>query len=93
MNTTSVVPALIVAPVASIGEKLPAALSFWKKDTPSAMLSADPPSARFAIMTPFRAAFAEVGLPFSATVFLNCGPSSWDSEVIVPNLLEYPIAM
>ena len=44
-------------------------------------------------MTPFRPALAEVGLPFSATAFLNCEPSSWFSEVIVPNLLEYPTAM
>ena len=57
------------------------------------MLLAVPPSARFAIITPFRAAFAAVGFPFSATAFLNCGPSSWFSEVIVPNLLEYPTAM
>ncbi len=76
MNTTGVVPALIVAPVADTGEKLPAALSFWKKATPLAMLSAVPPSTRFAIITPFSAALAAVGLPFSATAFLNFGPSS-----------------
>ena len=52
------------------------------------MLPTEPPSARLTIMTPFSAALAEVGLPFSATAFLNCGPSSWFSEVIVPNLLE-----
>ena len=88
MNTTGVVPALIEAPVAEIGEKLPACLSLWKKSTPLAMLPAVPPSARFAIITPFRAALAEVGSPFSATAFLNFGPSSWFSEVIVPNLVE-----
>ena len=88
MNTTWVVPALIVAPVACTGLKLPAALSFLKKSTPSAMLLADPPSARLAIMTPFSAALAEVGLPFSATAPLNCGLSRSFSEVIVPNLLE-----
>ena len=88
MNTTGVVPALIVAPVADTGEKLPAALSFGKKYTPSAMLLAVPPCARFAIMTPFSAALAAVGFPFSATAFLNCEPSSWFSEVIVPNLDE-----
>ena len=93
MNTTGVVPALIVAPVADTGEKFPAALSLEKKSTPLEMSEAVPPSARFAIMTPFRPALAEVGLPFSATAFLNCEPSSWLSEVIVPNLLEYPTAM
>ena len=93
MNTTGVVPALIVAPVADTGEKLPAALSLEKKSTPLEMLLAVPPWARFAIMTPFRAALAEVGFPFRATAFLNFGPSRSFSEVIVPNLLEYPIAM
>ncbi len=93
MNTTGVEPDLIVAPVADTGEKLPAALSLWKKFTPSAMLLADPPSTRFAIITPFSAAFAAVGFPFSATAFLNFDVSSWLSEVIVPNLLEYPTAM
>ncbi len=88
MNTTGVVPALMVAPVACTGEKLPAALSLLKKSTPLAMLPGDPPSARLAIITPFRAAFADVGLPFSATAPLNFGLSRSFSEVIVPNLLE-----
>ena len=57
------------------------------------MLPGDPPSARLAIMTPFRPALAEVGLPFSATAFLNFELSRSFSEVIVPNLLEYPTAM
>ena len=39
-------------------------------------------------MTPFSAALASVGFPFSATAPLNFGPSSWLSEVIVPNLDE-----
>ena len=52
------------------------------------MLAAVPPSARLAIMTPFSAAFAAVGLPFRATAFLNFGCSNWLSDVIVPNLLE-----
>ena len=56
--------------------------------TPAAMLLAEPPSAMLAIMTPFRAALAEVGLPFSATAFLNLELSRSFSEVIVPNLLE-----
>ena len=68
-------------------------MSWVKKSTPLAMLSGVPPTARFAIITPFSAALAEVGLPFSATAFLNFGSSSWFSEVIVPNLLEYPTAM
>ncbi len=69
-------PDLIVAPVADTGEKLPFALSSWKKLTPLEMLAAVPPSARFAIMTPFSAAFAAVGLPFSATAFLNFGSAA-----------------
>src|ERR1700683_1331355 len=87
-NRTGVGPALIEAPVAWMGEKLPAFLSLAKKFTPGAMLPAEPPSARLTIMTPFSAALAVGGLPSSATAFLNCGPSSWFSEVIVPNLLE-----
>ena len=79
---------MIVAPVADTGEKLPFALRSWKKFTPLEMLLAVPPSTRLAIMTPFSAAFAAVGLPFSATAFLNFGCSSWLIEVIVPNLLE-----
>ena len=39
-------------------------------------------------MTPFSAALACVGLPLSATAFLNCGPSSWLTEVIDGNLAE-----
>ena len=88
MNTTGVLPALMVAPVAWVGEKLPAALSLWKKFTPAAMLLALPPSARLAIITPLSAALACVGFPFSATAFLNLGPSNWLSDVIVPNLAE-----
>ena len=88
MNTTRVVPALIVASVAWTGEKLPAFLSFSKKLTPLAMLLADPPSAMLAIITPFSAACADVGLPFSATAPLNSGLSRSLSEVMVPNLLE-----
>ena len=68
-------------------------MSWEKKSTPLEMLSGVPPTARFAIITPFSAALAEVGLPFRATALWNFGSSSWFSEVIVPNLLEYPIAM
>ena len=88
MNTTGVVPALIVAPVADTGEKLPACLSWWKKFTPLEMSSAVPPSTRLAIMTPLSAALAAVGFPFSATAFLNFEPSNWLIEVIVPNFEE-----
>ena len=88
MNTTGVVPALIVAPVADTGLKLPACLSWWNHATPLEMSLAVPPDSRFASMTPFSPALAEVGSPFSATAPLNLGPSSWFSEVIVPNLLE-----
>ncbi len=52
------------------------------------MLLALPPSARLAIITPLSAALASVGLPFSATAFLNFELSSWFSDVIVPNLDE-----
>src|SRR5579875_1365970 len=92
--TTDVAPVLIVDGVAWTGLKLPAALSRWKKLTPSAMLPGDPPSARFTIITPCSAAFASVGLPLSATAFLNFGPSSWLTDVIVPTFFGlYPIDM
>ena len=86
MNTTGVEPALIVAPVADIGLKLPTCLSWWKKATPLEMSLGVPPSARFASMTPFSAALAAVGFPFSATAPLNFEVSNWLSEVMVPNL-------
>jgi hypothetical protein len=88
LNTTGVVPALMVAGVAWVVLKLPATLSLWKKFTPAEMLPAAPPSARLAIITPFSAALACVGLPLSATEFLNLLPSSWFSDVMVPNLAE-----
>ena len=45
-------------------------------------------------MTPFSAALASVGLPFSATALLKALPSSWLREVIVPNFVElYPTDM
>src|SRR5215471_10313208 len=80
----------MVAPVACTGEKFPASLSFSKKLTPLAMLLADPPSARLAIITPFSAACVDVGLPSSATAPLNFGLSRSFSEVMVPNILATP---
>ena len=88
MNTTGVVPALMVAPVADTALKLPACLSLWKNATPLAMSLGVPPDSKLASITPFSPALAEVGSPFRATAFLNFGWSNWFSEVIVPNLLE-----
>src|SRR5262249_5150053 len=80
-TTTGVEPDLMVAPVTRTGARLPAFLSLAKNETPLAMRPADPPSARLAIITPFSAALAWVGSPFSATAPLNLGPSRSFSEV------------
>ena len=71
--TTGVSPEAIVAGVGSTGRKLPAAFSFLKNSRPGSTLSADPPLASAAIITPWKPAEAWVGLPFSATLPLNSG--------------------
>ena len=68
--------------------KLPASFSSPKKSTPGAMSSAEPPLAIEAIITPLNAAPASVGLPLSATVPLNSGPSRSATEVTSGTLAE-----